>query len=534
MKNKAKNIDIDDLIINAKKKARELMEKNLKSQRKEKSGNQTSRNSKSRKQGLLIGGAYVKLSIDVKDKLRDELGKIAPLVLLLKHTIAGKMIDRFEKKISALEESKIDDWIRDFNIILANLARTKDSEGNENTIYGYDVFERRMIDESGTQITIDYKEYGIKKEIETLNSFKILYNLLNIKDEDDPDKNVLYYGGAFEIKNAEEVAALNVEEKDKMSKFNENTNRDDFKFEYKPLGEDFKNMLIQEKKDTLLKKEKETTQEEKNRLIRIYNAKNSEFIKNLESNVALINMLDKQKKLAVKKTEEKLQRLKELKIDEQEIKKYKQNVNETFKKMVINKERPQYIQQFEKNMAFAEALFKVEDKDASPQEKKENEEEKKKYLDWAKREYEYQKSLYESDATNTIELNQATTKVSEIDIPTEIIPDNTRKSKIVYETSEQKILREGAEAKVRRARANALLEFQKKQATIHTERLQKVQKQSVAPQQSAARKSNRPQSAASNRPQSATSSQLFTPQKKVDPRQAKKAASMNQYEDDDY
>ena len=257
MKSKAKNIDIDDLIINAKNKARELMEKNPKSQRKEKSGNQTSRNSKSRKQGLLIGGAYVKLSIDVKDKLRDELGKIAPLVLLLKHTIAGKMIDRFEKKISALEESKIDDWIRDFNIILANLARTKDSEGNENTIYGYDVFERRMIDESGTQITIDYKEYGIKKEIETLNSFKILYNLLNIKDEDDPDKNVLYYGGAFEIKNAEEVAALNVEEKDKMSKFNENTNRDDFKFEYKPLGEDFKNMLIKDKKDTLLQKEQE-------------------------------------------------------------------------------------------------------------------------------------------------------------------------------------------------------------------------------------------------------------------------------------
>ena len=257
MKSKAKNIDIDDLIINAKNKARELMEKNPKSQRKEKFGNQTSRNSKSRKQGLLIGGAYVKLSIEVKDKLRDELSKIAPLVLLLKHTIAGKMIDSFKKK-EALDEGQINDWVRGFNIILANLARTKDSEDNENFIYGYDVFERRMIEEEEGEelaifVTIDYKEYGIKKEIETLNSFKILYNLLNIKDVDDPDKGELYYGGALPERSEEDIAALKAKEEEEMSKFNENTNRDDFKFKYEPLGEDFKNLSIQEKKNTLLK-----------------------------------------------------------------------------------------------------------------------------------------------------------------------------------------------------------------------------------------------------------------------------------------
>ena len=260
MKNKAKNIDIDDLIINAKNKARELMEKNPKSQRKEKSGNQTSRNSKSKKQGLLIGGAYVKLSIDVKDKLRDELGRIAPLVLLLKHTIAGKMIDSmidsFEKK-QALGEGVINDWITRFDIILKNLAQTKDSEDNENTIYGYDVFETRMKDEDGIVITIDYKKHGIKKEIETLNSFKILYNLLNIKDDDDLDKGVLYYGGALVKKNAEEIAALKAKEEEEMTKFNENTNRDDFKFKYEPLGDNFKTMPIEEKKATLLQKEKE-------------------------------------------------------------------------------------------------------------------------------------------------------------------------------------------------------------------------------------------------------------------------------------
>ena len=272
MKSKAKNIDIDDLIINAKNKARELMEKNLKPQRKEKSGNQTSRNSKSKKQGLLIGGAYVKLSIEVKDKLRDELGKIAPLVLLLKHTIVGKMIGSFEKK-QALDEGKINDWIRDFNIILANLAKTKDSEGNENDIYGYDVFERRMIDgEDGEElgeelaifVTIDYKEYGIKKEIETLNSFKILYNLLNIKDEDDPDQGVLYYGGAFVKKNAEEIAALKDEEEQKMLKFNEDTKRADFEFKYEPLGEDFKNMPIEQKRAHILERQEEGKEFKKN------------------------------------------------------------------------------------------------------------------------------------------------------------------------------------------------------------------------------------------------------------------------------
>jgi hypothetical protein len=528
MKNKAKNIDIDDLIINAKNKARELMEKNLKPQRKEKSGNQTSRNSKSKKQGLLIGGAYVKLSIEVKDKLRDELGKIAPLVLLLKHTIAGKMINSFSK----LDEGKINNWIRGFDIILKNLAQTTDSEGNENNIYGYDVFESRMKDDKNGIMDIDYKEYGIKKEIETLNSFKILYNLLNIKDEDDPDQGVLYYGGAFVKKNAEEIAALKDEEEQKMLKFNEDTKRADFEFKYEPLGEDFKDMSIEQKKDTLLKKEKETTQEEKNRLIRIYNAKNSEFIKNLESNVALINMLDKQKKLAVKKTEENLKRLHESTINELQIKKYKQNVNKIFKQKVINKERPRYIQEFEKNMAFAEAWFQV-DKGASSQEENENKEDKEKYLDWARKEYEYQKSLYESDATNTIELNQAT-----IDIPTEIIPDNTRKSKIVYETSEQKILREGAEAKVRRAQANALLELQKKQTAKHSERLQKGQQQSATSgsnRQQSAIISNRPQSAAnrSKRPKSATSKRLPTPQIFVDTNKAKMAANMNPINDDD-
>jgi len=243
-KTKNKDIDFDDLILKVKNDAKELMKKKSKQQK----------YSKSRRQGLLIGGAYVKLDDEVKDGLRTALSKIAPLVLLLKHTVKVKMANKFNEfiKNEPSETDKHNKWVRVETLIHTNLLQTTDSEGIENATYGYDVFESTFLHDDEPKLVIDYKDYGIKKEIETLNSFKILFKLLNIEPVDDPDKGTLYHGGVLEERNQEEIDAANKLEIQKNEKFKQDTNKVDFKFVAAPLDVNFINMTEEQRKASIL------------------------------------------------------------------------------------------------------------------------------------------------------------------------------------------------------------------------------------------------------------------------------------------
>ena len=243
-KTKNKDIDFDDLILKVKNDAKELMKKKSKQQK----------YSKSRRQGLLIGGAYVKLDDEVKDGLRAALSKIAPLVLLLKHTVKVKMANKFSEfvKNNPNDNATHNRWALVESLIHNNLIQTTDSEGIENATYGYDVFESTFRNDAEPKTVIDYKEYGIKKEIETLNSFKILFKLLNIEPADDPDKGTLYHGGVLEVRSQEEINEANALELQKNEKFKQDTNKEDFKFVAAPLDDNFITMTDEQRKASIL------------------------------------------------------------------------------------------------------------------------------------------------------------------------------------------------------------------------------------------------------------------------------------------
>ena len=427
-KTKNKDIDFDDLIIKVKNDAKDLMKKKSKKQK----------YSKSRRQGLLIGGAYVKLDDEVKDGLRAALSKIAPLVLLLKHTVKVKMANKFSEfvKNNPNDNATHNRWALVESLIHNNLIQTTDSEGIENATYGYDVFESTFRNDAEPKTVIDYKEYGIKKEIETLNSFKILFKLLNIEPADDPDKGTLYHGGVLEVRSQEEINEAITLELQKNEKFKQDTNKDDFKFVAAPLDNNFINLTEEQRKASILKIEKETTQKEKNKLIRIYNAKNSEFIKNLERIDALIQMHEKKKILARKKEEESKKDLEIFEKKNKDIEKYKNKYENNLKEFVTKKERPRYIQEFENRMNFAVKFFKPEE-----------EEDRDKYIEWVKQDFKYQKSLNNSIAIDTKEIEEETMDEL-IDIKTG--STDAKKSSVVFENFEQQTIRLGNESKLRR------------------------------------------------------------------------------------
>jgi hypothetical protein len=483
-KTKNKDIDFDDLILKVKNDAKELMKKKSKQQK----------YSKSRRQGLLIGGAYVKLDDEVKDGLRTALSKIAPLVLLLKHTVKVKMANKFNEiiKNEPSETYKHNKWVRVETLIHRNLSQTTDSEGIENTTYGYDVFESTFLYDDQPKLVIDYKDYGIKKEIETLNSFKILFKLLNIEPVDDPDKGTLYHGGALEERGPEEIDAANELEIQKNEKFKQDTNKVDFKFVAAPLDVNFINLTEEERKASILKIEKETTQKEKNKLIRIYNAKNSEFIKNLERIDALTQMHEKKKILARKKEEESKKELEDFEKKNKDIEIYKNKYEKKLKEFVTKKERPKYIQEFESRMNFAQSFFDpndVEDRD--------------KYIEWVKQDFKYQKSLNNSIAIDTKEIEEETMDEL-IDIKTG--STDAKKSSVVFENFEQQTIRLGNESKLRRkisakSAEKAKIAVKLSQDTKqHTKRLQSVREK----HQASSARPPRPPSASFTRPPTAS------------------------------